>query len=103
MSSEYIYLFTRSDLSRQQQIIQTAHAIHEVGIRREYDELNKVPNAVLIDVKSENDLLEIVEYLENNKIEYEMFYEPDISAHTAIATYPIKGDDRKHFRHFNLM
>lgn len=101
MSNEYIYLFTRQDLSPQQQIIQTAHAIHQVGCNTE----NRVdpPNAVLIGIDSEKTLFEIKRYLDSNEIQSEIFYEPDIDSHTSIATYPITGKQRKLFQHFSLM
>jgi len=40
--------------------------------------------------------------LNDSDIEHEMFYEPDIQQHTAIATEPIYGDRRKFFRKFKL-
>ena len=96
----WMYLFIRRDLSQQQQIIQTAHAAHLIGSKSPVSD--DVPNAVLISTHSENDLLDIKEYLDTNKIAAEMFYEPDISQHTAIATYPIRGEERKPLRKFGL-
>jgi len=100
MSDRYMYLFTRKDLSPQQQIIQTAHAAHIIGTKFPGD---GAPNAVLIGIHSENDLLGIKEYLDYFNIQSEMFYEPDISQHTAIATYPLEGDERIPLRKFGLM
>jgi hypothetical protein len=100
MSDKYIYLFTRRDLSPQQQIIQTAHAVHAMANNSSIDE---TPNAVLIGIHSENALLDIKDYLEENKIPNEMFYEPDIAAHTAIATYPLAGKERTPLKKFGLM
>jgi hypothetical protein len=62
-----------------------------------------IPNAVLIGARTENALLDIQEYLEENDIKHEMFYEPDISAFTAIATYPLKGKERLPLRKFRTM
>lgn len=100
MSDKYMYLFTRRDLSPQQQIIQTAHAAHIIGNKQECD---SVPNAVLIGANTEFDLIGIKEYLEYFEIAHEIFYEPDISQHTAIATYPLVGDERKPLQKFELM
>lgn len=100
MSDKYMYLFTRRDLSQQQQIIQTVHAAHIVG---QNQDTNSVPNAVLIGAKNEFDLMAIKEYLEYFEIAHEIFYEPDISQHTAIATYPLQGEQRTPLRKFDLM
>jgi len=100
MSDKYMYLFTRRDLSPQQQIIQTSHITHIIGKKQECD---SVPNAVLIGAKNEGDLMAIKEYLEYFDIAHEIFYEPDISQHTAIATYPLQGEQRTPLRKFDLM
>ncbi len=96
MSDFYIYLFIRTDLSVPQQIVQTAHAIYEVG--RELPQLPPgaalSPNAVLIGAESEEELRMLGDYLTKHEIKYHKFFEPDINAHTAIATYPISGDKR---------
>jgi hypothetical protein len=100
MNDEYMYLFIRRDLSHQQQIIQTAHATHSMASKHK-DE--SIPNAVLIGIHSEDALLDIRDYLDQNNINCEMFYEPDINAHTAIATYPLRGKERKPMQKFGLM
>lgn len=98
--NEYMYLFVRRDLSQQQQIIQASHAAHLVGSKSPITD--RVPNAVLISTHSEDDLLDIKEYLDKNQIKAEMFYEPDISQNTAIATYPLQGKERSPLRKFGL-
>ena len=100
MSDKYMYLFARKDLSPQQQIIQVSHAAHIIGKNQECDD---VPNAVLIGADTEYDLIGIKEYLDYFDIAHEIFYEPDISQHTAIATYPLVGDERLPLRKFDLM
>ena len=101
MSNEsYMYLFTRRDLSHQQQIIQTAHATHQMASKHKEEE---IPNAVLIGIHSADSLYEMGDYLQQNNIPFEIFYEPDIDAHTAIATYPLRGKERKPLLKFGLM
>ena len=95
----YVYLFVREDLSVSQQVIQTVHATQLTGWVCQGGE---VPNAVLVGAQSEDDLMTISEYLIDHHIAHEVWYEPDISAHTAIATYPIKGKDRNALKHFQL-
>lgn len=101
MSEQYMYLFTRRDLSHQQQIIQTSHAVHLMGMLSEKSD--EIPNAVLIGIESQDHLLDIRQFLEDNQIKSEIFYEPDISEFTAIATHPIRGNDRKKLKTFKLM
>jgi len=106
MNNEYyIYIFIRSDLSKEQQIIQSAHAIYEVGLQRPQMKSGDAmsPNVVLIDVSSEAELFEVQEYLKRNVIRHEMFYEPDIKANTAIATWPITGSLREPLIKFDTM
>jgi hypothetical protein len=101
MEPSYTYLFIRQDLCLEQQIIQTAHAIHLVGLNQK--DKNLIPNAVLIGVRSDKDLIDICEYLEYNRVPFELFWESDIEQYTAIATYPLKGDQRKPFGKFNTL
>ena len=61
------------------------------------------PNAVLIGIHSEQALYDMCDYLQENKIPHEMFYEPDIDSHTAIVTYPLRGKERKPLQKFGLM
>jgi hypothetical protein len=50
----YMYLFSRSDLSHAQQIVQTGHAINELTIQHPHDPGNFM---VLCDAKDESDIL----------------------------------------------
>jgi hypothetical protein len=100
MIKQYIYIFVRNDLSKEQQIIQASHAMYDVGVKQSK---NLKPNVVLIDVSNELELHEVQGFLTFHKIKYEMFYEPDISAYTAIATWPITGTTRSPLAKFNTM
>lgn len=100
MNPNYIYLFIREDLSRPQQIIQTAHAAYEVATRHRS---HAVPNAVLIGVPNLAELLDVTAFLKNYGIEHEMFFEPDINQHTAIATYPLQGEQRAPLLDLDIM
>lgn len=44
----------------------------------------------------------VAQMLEDNNVEYEMFYEPDIEAYTAIATRPLIGNERSIMKKFKL-
>ena len=99
-NTPYIYLFIREDLSIPQQIVQTAHAVDELGKR--IDNSSKTNHMVLFSVRDEYALSNIAEYLKEHKVLYEMFYEPDIEAFTAIATRPLIGNERSIMSKFKL-
>ena len=86
------YIFIRKDLSREQQIVQAAHALHLVGLKQE--DRNDSPSIVLIGVENLRELQETNAYLNSMKIEHEMFYESWIDECTAIATHPLPQEKR---------
>jgi len=92
----------RQDLSTPQQIVQASHAALEAGFR--FQKPAETSFIVLIGAKSEHDLLKIADYLNRHQIDHEMFFEPDYNTgHTAIATRPLYGDERKPMRKFQLL
>jgi hypothetical protein len=98
VKTEYMYLWVRRDLSQPQQIVQASHAAAEIGRHYHSD-----TNIVLCDAVDELDLLNVSQYLLMNDIEHIAFYEPDIEGHTAIATQPLLGNQRRPLRRFSLM
>jgi hypothetical protein len=90
-------MFIREDLSHAQQIVQTAHAVDELNKSHPHETGNYM---VLCGAKSESDLLDIASYLTTHGIHFEMFFESDIQAHTAIATKPLRGHERMIMRKF---
>lgn len=99
MDNPYMYLFVREDLSHPQQIVQTAHAVDELNKKHPHPSGNYM---VLCGASSEDELHTIAEMLYNNGIGYEMFFEPDIDGYTAIATHPLRGEQRKPLKRFKL-
>jgi hypothetical protein len=97
----YIYIFTRTDLSRPQQLVQSAHSIFEISkICKTYIH----PSVIALQASSEKNLYEIFGYLKNNNIKFVEFYEPDIGNKiTSICCHPIYGEDRKKFSNFKLI
>jgi hypothetical protein len=95
----YIYMFVRGDLSHPQQIVQTAHAVDEIGKRHKSDGTSYM---VLCEAKDEDDLFDISMFLARNNIDHHTFHEPDIDGYTAIATQPLRGTARKPMRRFQL-
>jgi len=104
MSNPYIYLFVREDLSRPQQIVQTAHAVDELNKEMSYGEITSTTNfMVLCAAEDEWELYDISEYLNSHNIEHHLFFEPDIDGHTAIATKPLVGEQRIPMQRFSTM
>lgn len=97
-----MYIFIREDMTTPQQIVQAAHATHHAGIRFGATELPT--HFVLVGVQDEEKLMDVAAYLIKHGIAYELFHEPDFGlGHTAIATIPLFGDDRKPMRKFQLL
>ena len=98
LENQYMYLFVRADLSKPQQIIQTAHAAAKIGEKYHGDTF-----ATLCEANDEDHLKGISEYLDKHDIDHYCFFEPDVSAYTAIATAPLWGAARRPMRKFQLM
>lgn len=93
----YMYLFIREDLSHPQQIVQAAHAVDEINKQHPHEPGNFM---VLCGAKDEKQLHKIAEMLDSSQIKYSMFFEPDIDSFTAIATQPLRGEERKPLKRF---
>ena len=96
-----MYIFVREDLSLSQQIVQAGHATFEIGTLHPAN--THSPHFVLLGAKTELKLLEIAEWLISHNVEFKMFYEPDISSYTALATQPMSGETRNKFKKFKLL
>jgi len=98
-TNKYVYLIVREDLSHPQQIIQTSHAVE---LMKDECESSGVSRMILFGVDDERALRREASKLETAGIPHSLFYEPDINGYTAIATAPITGHDRLHFRNHQL-
>ena len=98
MDTSYVYMWVRQDLSIPQQIVQASHAASIIG-----EKYHSNTSAVLCGADGVDHLDAIAEHLDRNNISYVMFYEPDISAHTAIATQPLVGKQRQPLKKFKLL
>ena len=96
----YTYCFIRKDIPLAQQIIQAAHATQEITKKIEHPE--QTSHFILLEASNEEQLNTIQMKLQDKGIRHEMFYEPDVDEHTAIATEPIFGKDRNFFRKFKF-
>lgn len=88
----YMYAFVRKDLPAVQQIIQTAHAVDE--LRRSVNHHEETSHLILFSVENESELLAVRDFLDTNNVSKHVFYEPDVSQYTAIATEHLVGEQR---------
>ena len=100
----YVYIFLRKDIPQTAQIIQAAHATHEMALRiKEEQKPEKIAHFVLFQANDEAHLERIKTFLDTNSVGHYTFYEPDYDmGHTAIACEPIYGDRRNIFRKFKM-
>lgn len=103
MNKNYVYFFTRQDISPEQQLVQTAHAALKMG------SLVKPINAdetyfTVIGVRDEIGLYAVREILDKFQRLYTIFREPDMGdAITSVVTYPIPEDERRELLAFSLL
>ena len=98
----YVYVFVRKNLSHPQQIVQACHAVAEVT-RYCPPPDGVIPNLVLLGVNDESRLFKCQSKLDKANIRYKVFFEPDINQFTALATEPVSGETRQHFRNYTLL
>lgn len=102
--TEFIYVFIRKDIPLAQQILQACHACVLAG--REYRHGDET-HLILLQIKDESQLWEVVNLLCDVNIKSQMFYEPDLykgrtMGYTAIATEIVQEDQRQIFSEFKL-
>lgn len=90
----YVYIFVRQDLSNEQQLVQAAHVALVLGNKLKKDSVAELYFAV-IGIPQLSDFCKVMKDLKKHGTQYECFYEPDQgNTLTAIATHPIKKDER---------
>lgn len=100
---EYIYIFVRQDLSREQQLVQASHATLVLGNKLKRDDVSELYFTV-IGIPQLIDFKNVIKSLNAHGTKYETFYEPDQgNTLTAIATHPIPKDQRGKLKDFKLL
>lgn len=102
----YVYVLIRTDIPREQRIVQAAHAALRAGAlfyaAAADGDLPRI-NVVLLGFKDERALSLAVSAIEESGYDHETFREPDMGgALTACATAPIRGPARDFFKQFRL-
>lgn len=97
----YVYIIVRKDLSYEQQLVQSCHAVAESSKKYFGDEH---PHFVVTGVNDEPALLKAHQKILNNNIRCAIFQESDINdEYTALATEPVFGETRLLFRNYQLL
>ena len=100
--TSYVYVVTRSDLPSQHQVVQACHAAyaasHSFG-------KHPVPYMVLCTVENEAALTSLFNDLKGRGVPCCSINEPDFVGDpmTAIATGPLRGDERKPLKRLPLL
>lgn len=105
---QYCYFFTRQDIFKEYQLVQTAHVALKLGVNAARHGIVIDPDNIYftcIGVRNLDALLAVEKILYKFGFNYETFYEPDLGNRemTAIAVYPIDEDKRDILMAFNLL
>jgi hypothetical protein len=105
MTKRYAYFFTRQDIFKEYQLVQTAHVAYKLGsmLGQEADPDNTYFTCV--GVRNAEALAAVQKILQTFKIKYELFFEPDLHGgeYTALAVHPVDEDKRDILLAFNLL
>ncbi len=97
---EYVYIFVRQDLLLAQQIVQACHAVLSMS---QWFRVDGIPNVILIGVPNLPALLKACKKLDDAKIAYYAWHEPDFDyGFTALATVPIEGERRSALANYRV-
>lgn len=102
MDHPYTYIFVRTDISIEQQLVQASHAALEAGFT--FEKPVQTSSIIMIPAKDQEELYAIGNRLELHSIKFHMFFEPDFGmGHSAIATEPINDiATRRKMRKYSL-
>lgn len=101
-AAPYCYVLIRQDIPLEHQITQACHAALEAGFDAQRPGCNTT-RLITLGVKSKDHLEEMSRKLDIHGIGHHMFFEPDNDmGYSALATHPIVGEDRRHFKNLKL-
>jgi hypothetical protein len=105
MTKRYAYFFTRQDIFKEYQLVQTAHVAYKLGSKMGKDADPDNTYFTCVGVRNLEALNAVAKILDQFSICYEVFIEPDLNSGemTAIAVYPIDEDKRDILLAFNLL
>lgn len=106
----FMYIFIREDLPKIHKVIQAAHVTYMAGtdafLGRDFENAS-FKNDVhfcIFGVKDKDELYTVAWKLQENNLEFVMFYEKDFDiGDSAIAVKPIVGSSRSSFNEYKLL
>lgn len=105
MTKRYAYFFTRQDMFREYQLVQTAHVAMKLGFNLNEQEDPDNTYFTCVGVRNLEALEAVEKILTQFGFKYEKFFEPDLNEgeYTALAVYPVDEDKRDVLLAFNLL
>jgi hypothetical protein len=105
MTKRYAYFFTRQDIFKEYQLVQTAHVAYKLGSMLGNNADADNTYFTCVGVRNLEALEAVEKILDTFKYRYEKFYEPDLhdGEYTALAVYPVDEDKRDVLLAFNLL
>ena len=105
MTKRYAYFFTRQDIFREYQLVQTAHAAMKLGFNLNEQEDPDNTYFTCVGVRNLEALEAVEKILQKFGFKYEKFFEPDLNEgeYTALAVHPVDEDKRDVLLAFNLL
>ena len=105
MTKRYAYFFTRQDLFRESQLVQTAHVAMKLGTKLGKNDDPDNTYFTCVGVRNVDALIAVEKILSEFGYKYETFCEPDLNDGelTAIAVHPVDEDKRDVLLAFNLL
>ena len=102
---KYLYIFTRQDIFKEYQLVQSSHVAYKLGSVLGKDADADHTYFTCVGVRNLEALLAVEKILFAFGIKYEYFIEPDLNGGemTAIAVHPIDEDKRDILLAFNLL
>ena len=103
ITTKYIYIFVRTDLTIPQIAVQACHAAIESSRQHLTPDLEH-PHIVLCGIESESKLFEAHNRIQSFGFECCVFYEPDLNnSLTAFATELVDESCKRYFKKFQLL
>ena len=106
----YVYTFTRQDIFKEYQLVQSSHVAYKLGSVLDKDEDPDNTYFTCIGVRNLEALMAVEKILQTFDFKYEIFNEPDLmnedyptGQFTAIAVHPVDEEDRGVLLAFNLL
>ena len=101
----YLYIFTRQDIFKEYQLVQSSHVAYKLGsvLGKDADPDNTY--FTCIGVRNLEALEAVEKILTQFGFKYEKFFEPDLNGgeYTALAVHPVDEDKRDVLLAFNLL